>query len=98
MNAPVSCDPNATCVPGTGCVCNTGYEGSGTSCTIIPCVDVLLHCDPTSPLLEHVCGTGVHTLQTFTAQNISYVVFGAGVTSVELIHCTDASALSGQTL
>ncbi len=80
-----------------GNACSEGQVCTLGEC-VTPCVDILLDCDPSSPVLEHVCGVGLHTLQPFTAQNISYVVFGADVTSVDLIHCTDATALSGQTL
>ena len=61
------------------------------------CVQIRLHCDPNSPVLETVCGIGEKFLAPLTAANSSYVTFGAGVTSVTLHHCNNGP-LSGQSL
>jgi hypothetical protein len=61
------------------------------------CADIHLDCDPNSPVLETVCGAGVHTLAEFTANNISYVTL-LNTSSVVLHHCNDESELSGETL
>jgi hypothetical protein len=67
------------------------------------CVELLLHCDPASELIQELCGPGPHVVPP---GDTSYVVFGAGVTSVTLTQCgtgttqeifgdTDLCTLSG---
>ena len=60
------------------------------------CVDLLVDCDASSPLLATICGAGPHDLSQIptnlghggtVAQNISFVVFGANVQSVTLTRC-----------
>jgi hypothetical protein len=64
---------------------------------LVDCADIHLHCDPNSPVLETVCGAGVHDLMPDTAANISYVTFQGDTSSVVLHHC-HSGPLSGETL
>jgi hypothetical protein len=81
---------------GEGDLEHVGPEGAPPP-PLESCADIHLDCDPNSPVLETVCGAGVHTLAEFTANNISYVTL-LNTSSVVLHHCNDESELSGETL
>ena len=76
----------------------SGCETAGTcNCEPVGCVDIRLHCDANSSVLETVCGGGVQTRSPVTAANISFVSLGADVNGVILHHCPNGP-LAGQTL
>ena len=43
------------------------------------CVEVLLHCDPSSAVLQTFCGSGVQPVVGQVRSNASYILLGAGV-------------------
>lgn len=59
----------------------------GEVCVPDVCVDVLLHCNPSSRVLETVCSAdGTFELDYYDARNASYIRFGPGVSSVDMVH------------
>jgi hypothetical protein len=81
---------------GEGDLEHVGPEGAPPP-PLESCVDIHLDCDPDSPVLETVCGAGLHTLAMNSANNISYVTL-LNTSSVVLHHCNDGSELSDATL
>ena len=82
-------DADATVNPDAEEICGDGIDNDcldgDEAC--VGCVDILLHCNAGSSVLETVCGGGVQTLAPYTASNISYVIFDTDVSGVVLHHC-----------
>jgi hypothetical protein len=75
---------------------HVGPEGAPPPPLEASCVDIYKHCtfsESGQTVLETVCGDGVHYLEEFTAENISYVDFKGTTTSVRLHHCDGESTL-----